>query len=86
MDEFPVGSTAHFAVYAHCGVEFTRIDGATWRTTRRDDGSGNPPKGWPQSIRGTLRRTASDRAVFTSTEIPVRLVFTPASHAQYFCD
>ena len=85
MDDFPVGSSAPFAVYAHCGVEFAIIDGTTWRTARRDDGQGNPPKGWPQSIRGTLTRPADDRAVFTSAEIPVRLVFQPAPDAAYTC-
>ena len=85
MDDFPVGSSAPFAVYAHCGVEFTTIDGTTWRTTRRDDGQGNPPKGWPQSIPGTLTRTVDDRAVFTATEMPVEFVFKPASDAQYLC-
>jgi hypothetical protein len=28
----PVGSHGHLAVDAHCGFEFTVIDGETWRT------------------------------------------------------
>lgn len=85
MDDFPVGSSAPFAVYAHCGVEFAIIDGTTWRTAPRDDGQGNPPKGWPQSIRGTLTRPADDRAVFTAAEIPVEFVFQPAPDAKFSC-
>lgn len=86
MDDFPVGSSAPFEVYAHCGVEFTTIDGMLWRTTRRDDGQGNPPKGWPQSIRGTLTRPAVDRAVFEPADIPANLIFEPAPEAEYYCD
>ena len=85
-DSFPVGSSASFSVYAHCGVQFARIDGETWRTRLRDDGDGNPPDGWPQSISGTLTRPADDRAVFSSDEIPEVLVFHPAPHAMYLCD
>lgn len=85
MDEFPVGSSAPFAVYAHCGVEFAFIDGTTWRTAPRDDGQGNPPKGWPESIQGTLTRPADDRAVFTASEIPVEFVFKPAPDARFMC-
>ena len=86
MDDFPVGSSAPFKIYAHCGVEFTEIDGTTWKTARRDDGQGNPPKGWSQSIPGTLTRPADDRAVFTAAEMPVQFVFKPAPDALYFCD
>ena len=85
-DDFPVGSSAPFAVYAHCGVEFATIDGTMWRTAPRDDGQGNPPKGWPQSIPGTLTRPAVDRAVFAPAEMPVELVFEPAPGAKYYCD
>jgi hypothetical protein len=85
-DTFPVGSTAPFALFAHCGVEFTTIDGTLWRTRVRDDGNHNPPPGWPQNIQGTLRRPAEDRAVFVSDEIPDTLVFRPAPHARYSCD
>lgn len=85
-DSFPVGSEASFRIYAHCGVQFARIDGDTWRTKLRDDGNGNPPKGWPQLIAGTLTRPSADRAVFTSDEIPAALVFHPAPHATYICD
>lgn len=81
----PVGTRAHFTVFAHCGVQFTTIDGETWRTKLRDDGQGNPPDGWPQQIAGTLSRPSEDRAVFTSDAIPVTLVFRPAPDAKYAC-
>lgn len=84
-DDFPVGSSATFSVYAHCGVEFATIDGMTWRTAPRDDGQRNPPKGWPESIRGTLTRPAVDRAVFTAAEMLVEFVFTPAPDAKFSC-
>jgi hypothetical protein len=84
-DDFPVGAVAEFSVYAHCGVEFAGIDGTLWRTERRDDGDGNPPKGWPVLIEGTLTRPSTDQIVFTSTEIPVTLVFRPAPEAHYLC-
>ncbi|WP_310528752.1 hypothetical protein [Nocardioides sp.] len=86
MDDFPVGSSAPFAVYAHCGVEFTTIDGTTWRTAPRDDGQGNAPTGWPERIPGTLTRPADDRAVFTASEMPVEFVFKPAPDAKFHCD
>ena len=86
MENFPVGSTAPFRVFAHCGVEFTTIDGITWRTKPRDDGNGNPPEGWPmQVIAGTLTRPTDERAVFRSLEIPVKLVFRPAPDARFSC-
>lgn len=84
-DSFPVGSKAFFRLDAHCGVEFETIDGYTWRTTRRDDGEGNPPPGWPQLVPGTLSRPSRNRAVFVSDQIPVRVVFRPAPSATYSC-
>lgn len=84
-DSMPVGSRAAFAVYSHCGVEFARIDGETWRTRLRDDGNGNAPHGWPGLIRGTLTRPSENRAVFVSDAIPEVLVFRPAPKAKYIC-
>jgi hypothetical protein len=84
-ESFPVGSSAFFRLNAHCGVEFETIDGSTWRTKPRDDGQGNPPPGWPQTIPGTLTRPSKDRAVFVSDQIPVRVVFRPAPKATYTC-
>jgi hypothetical protein len=79
---FPVGGRATFSVSAHCGVEFTRIDGITWRTKARDGGAPyTAPEGWPQTIRGTLTRPTERRAVVTSDRIPETLVFRPAPHA-----
>lgn len=85
-EDLPLASSAPFALFTHCGVELTTIDGATWRTARRDDGQGNPPPGWPGVVRGTLTRAADHRAVFTSDEIPVTLVFRPAPGTTYLCD
>jgi len=85
-DSMSVGARSAFTVFAHCGVEFTTIDGDTWRTRPRDDGQGNPPAGWPDAIRGTLTRQSEDRAVFTSDAIPVTLIFKPAPHAKYSCE
>jgi len=76
-DSMSVGARSAFTVFAHCGVEFTTIDGDTW---------GNPPAGWPDAIRGTLTRQSEDRAVFTSDAIPVTLIFKPAPHAKYSCE
>jgi hypothetical protein len=84
-DHMPVGSRAAFTLFAHCGVEFTEIDGDTWRTKRRDDGDGNPPAGWPGAIEGTLTRPSENRAVFVSDAIPVVLVFRPAPNTMYIC-
>jgi hypothetical protein len=85
-ESFPVGSRAPFALISHCGVEFDTIDGDTWRTRPRNDGNGNPPRGWPtMSIRGVLTRPTRDRVVFVSDEIPVRLVFRPAPGVDWSC-
>jgi hypothetical protein len=86
QDFFPVGSHATFSVSAHCGAEFTRIDGVTWRTKPRDGGAPyTAPERWPQMIRGTLTRPAEKRAVFTSDQIPETLVFRPAPNAVWSC-
>ena len=84
-DSFPVGSRAAFSVDAHCGVEWAVIDGDTWHTRLRDDGNLNPPRGWPQLIDGVLSRPSTNRAVFVSDQIPVRLVFKPAPDAIWSC-
>jgi hypothetical protein len=84
-DSMPVGSRSAFTVSSHCGVEFARIDGETWRTRLRDDGNGNAPPGWPVRIHGTLTRTSENRAVFVSDAIPEVLVFRPAPKARYIC-
>jgi hypothetical protein len=84
-DSMRVGSRAAFTVYSHCGVEFVRIDGDTWRTKLRDDGNGNAPPGWPGLIHGTLTRPSENRAVFVSDAIPEVLVFHPAPNARYIC-
>ncbi len=84
--DLPVGASAPFSVYAHCGFEFANIDGALWRTRLRDDGHGNPPDGWPVSVDGNIERVSENRAVFAGTNVSVRAVFRPAPHAQYLCD
>lgn len=84
-DSFPVGSRAPFRVDAHCGVEWAVIDGYSWHTRLRDDGNHNPPRDWPQLIDGVLTRPSTDRAVFVSAQIPVRLVFKPAPDAVWSC-
>lgn len=84
-DSMPVGSRSAFTVSAHCGVEFARIDGETWRTKLRADRNGNPPAGWPGLIHGTLTRPSENRAVFVSDAIPEVLVFKPAPNARYIC-
>lgn len=76
---------APFVVDAHCGVQYISINGVTWETKRRDDGQGNPPKGWPQAIEGRLKQIDDDTAIFISDRIPVRLVFHPAPEAQWTC-
>lgn len=74
-----------FNLDAHCGVQYASIDGETWETKRRDDGNGNPPEGWPQNIEGHLERLDDETAVFTSAQIPIRLVFHPAPDAVWTC-
>lgn len=41
-----VGDTYDYLLFTHCGVEWTRIDGAWWRATPLGDAAGNPPSGW----------------------------------------
>jgi hypothetical protein len=74
-----------FNLDAHCGVQYASIDGESWETKRRDDGNGNPPEGWPQVIQGRLERVDDETAVFTSAQIPIRLVFHPAPDAVWKC-
>ena len=76
---------APFNLDAHCGVQYASIDGETWETKRWDDGNGNPPKGWPQNTEGHLERLDDETAVFTSAQIPIRLVFHPAPDAVWTC-
>jgi len=85
MKSLDVGATAEYDLYAHCGVQFTKIDGLTWRTRLRDDGNGNPPPGWPQVIHGKVERVAADTVIFSSDEIPDRITFHPAPDATYTC-
>jgi hypothetical protein len=87
MDQFPVGATGDFTIFAHCGVQFIQLDGVTWRTRLRDDGNGNAPP-WPSdAFRGNITRPSVDRVFYTSPSLPVdRLVFHPAPHARYICD
>jgi hypothetical protein len=80
-----VGDTTQYNLWAHCGVQFTKIDGLTWKTPLRDDGSHNPPPGWPELIHRTLERVTEDRAVFRSDEIPEPLTYRPAPDANYTC-
>src|SRR5690349_19531674 len=63
-DSLPLGATAPFSVYTHCGFQFAVIDGETWRTRLRDDGHGNAPRGWPVSVTGNIERISETRAVF----------------------
>ena len=75
-----------FNVTAHCGVQYVTIDGRTWETKRRADKNGNPPEGWPHLIRGELARVSPRTAIFTSDEIPVRLVFHPdPNNTRWIC-
>jgi hypothetical protein len=57
-----------YQLYTHCGIEWARIDGTFWRAMRPlSDGSGNPPPGWGNPYQeGTLTRTSSSTAKFTS--------------------
>jgi hypothetical protein len=85
MRSLDLGDTTQYNLNAHCGVQFTKIDGLTWRTRLRHDGHHNPPEGWPQLIEGTLERVGEDEAVFRSGEIPETLTFRPAPDAHYTC-
>ena len=83
--DLPVRATAPIRVDAHCGFEFTQIDGKLWRTRLRDDGQGNPPVGWPQVVVGTITRTSEREAMFIGENVHVHAVFRPAPHAEYIC-
>ena len=83
--DLPVGATGRIRVDAHCGFEFTQIDGKLWRTRLRDDGQGNPPAGWPQVVVGTINRTSEREAMFIGENARVRAEFRPAPHAEYMC-
>lgn len=85
MKSLDVGDTTQYNLSAHCGVEFAKIDGVTWKTRLRHDGHHNPPDGWPQLIHGSLERVGVDEAVFSSKEIPETLTFRPAPDAYYTC-
>jgi hypothetical protein len=41
-----IGKQYDFQLYTHCGIEWAHIDGGWWRTSPRNDGQGNPPRGW----------------------------------------
>ena len=84
-ENLSVGERAPLRVYAHCGFEFTEIDGELWKTRLRDDGQGNPPAGWTALVEGTIERTSDARAVFVGTSVRVRAVFRPAPNAKYSC-
>ncbi len=84
-ESLPVGSHGHLTVNAHCGFEFTYIDGELWKTRLVSDGQGNPPLDWPQVVEGTVERTAEDEAVFDASNVDYRAVFTPAADARYTC-
>jgi len=77
-----VGATVPFSVWTHCGVRYTTIDRVTWQT-RDGQGSNHPER--PEMIDGTLNGVSEDRAVFTSEETQVKVVYRPALDAKYYC-
>lgn len=89
FDYFPVGSTATYFLGVHCGLEFTSIDGMTWRTHSKYVGDTNAPAGWRDTVRGTLTRPTFARAVFTANvgtnADPVTIQFEPAPGITFTC-
>lgn len=60
-----VGETYEYVLYTHCGVEWTRIDGAWWRTTPLDDGDASAPDGWGDPYEaGALELLDGETATF----------------------
>ena len=84
-EHLAVGAKAALRVYAHCGFEFTQIDGELWKTRLRDDGQGNPPAGWTDVVEGTVERISETRAIFIGSSVQIRAVFRPAPGAKYAC-
>lgn len=72
-----VGETAELRLYLHCGLQYASIDGTSWETNPR--GNGSAPDGWPELLVGAATRTAEDTVVFSSPGVFDDLVFHPAS-------
>jgi hypothetical protein len=71
------GDEYGYSVRTHCGIEWTQIDGAWWRTDPLNDGNGNPPDGWNNpSQGGRLRIESADTAVFTGGPEPLTFIRT----------
>ena len=58
-----------YELYTHCGIEWAKIRGTFWRSTRMlSDGNGNPPPGWGNPFQaGTLTFASPSTAKFSST-------------------
>lgn len=76
-----------YALYTHCGIEWTKIDGTFWRATRRlSDGNGNPPPGWGNPFqRGTLVFLNSTTARFESAAGSVTFRRTARARSPVTC-
>jgi predicted small lipoprotein YifL len=78
-----VGETAAMRVFLHCGLRYAMIDGTTWETTAKGDGS--PPGGLPDLVVGTATRTSQNTVRFTvSAPSSVSWVFHPSAEPDDF--
>ena len=73
--EIPVGQSASFSLYVHCGVEYATLDGRTWlaKTRLPDPGPRPGPSGsmtYDGYVHGTMHRVSDDTARFESSILP----------------
>ena len=82
-----VGETYDYALYTHCGIEWTRIDGVWWRTDPLDDGNGNPPPGWGNPYdSGELHVVDETTAIYSGgPDVDVTFERTDLVEAPFFC-
>jgi hypothetical protein len=78
-----VGETAAMRVFLHCGLRYAMIDGTTWETTAKGDGS--PPDGLPDLVVGAATRTSQNTVRFTaSAPSSISWVFHPSPEPDDF--
>lgn len=82
-DSLRVGQTGHLRVFVHCGLEFARIDGGTWRTPRKGTGF---LADVPDLFTAAATRTGTERVLVTYPGLPATVVFRPSQATPPACD